>query len=241
MADSSETAPLSARVAQTATLLCLLICGGGLLGAQTGNLSAFLGFRVFAGGSLLGAVALIFGVAGIFNSGGRPGRKRSLFAIVVGGALLGVLGAFALPASELPLINDISTDLEDPPAFVVLAQVPANTGRDMAYPEPFVEAQRAGYPTLGPLVLPVSADSAWARARRAANALGWEVRLADPVGRSLEATATSAVFGFVDDVVVRVQAVGDSARVDMRSKSRDGTGDLGANAARIRRFQAQLR
>ena len=40
--------------------------------------------------------------------------------------------------------------------------------------------------------------------------------------------------GFRDDVVIRVSAAGAGTRVDMRSASRYGLSDFGANAARIR-------
>ena len=40
--------------------------------------------------------------------------------------------------------------------------------------------------------------------------------------------------GFRDDVVVRIRAVGQGARVDVRSASRYGRHDFGANAARVK-------
>jgi len=58
---------------------------------------------------------------------------------------------------------------------------------------------------------------------------------------ALEAVATSRLFGFQDDIVVRVRPEGEGgSRVDVRSKSRDGKGDRGVNAARIRSFMAEL-
>jgi len=56
-----------------------------------------------------------------------------------------------------------------------------------------------------------------------------------------DASETTAVFRFVDDVTIRVSPSADGALIDVRSKSRDGRGDLGANAARIRRFAAEAR
>ena len=44
------------------------------------------------------------------------------------------------------------------------------------------------------------------------------------------------IFRFRDDFVVRVRPDGEATRVDMRSKSRVGKGDLGANAKRIEQF-----
>ncbi len=57
-----------------------------------------------------------------------------------------------------------------------------------------------------------------------------------------EAVEVTRIFRFVDDIVVRVRMSpgGNGSVVDVRSKSRDGRGDLGANAARIRAFAAAL-
>ena len=69
-----------------------------------------------------------------------------------------------------------------------------------------------------------------------AESLGWEIVESRPQDGHLEARDTSRVFRFVDDVVVRIRADRRGTRVDLRSKSRDGRGDLGANADRIREF-----
>jgi uncharacterized protein (DUF1499 family) len=69
----------------------------------------------------------------------------------------------------------------------------------------------------------------------------WTITQADPGAGTIEAVATTRVFGFQDDIVIRVRPDGDGAsRVDMRSKSRDGQGDIGTNAARIRAFVGNL-
>jgi len=79
-----------------------------------------------------------------------------------------------------------------------------------------------------------------ARARDAANAMGWEIVATDSLAGRIEATATTTWFGFKDDVVVRVQASGAGSRVDVRSVSRVGRSDVGANAARIRVYLKRL-
>ena len=55
-----------------------------------------------------------------------------------------------------------------------------------------------------------------------------------------QATDSSEVFKFVDDIIVRIRDVDGSTHVDMRSKSRDGKSDFGVNAHRIRAFSAAL-
>jgi len=49
----------------------------------------------------------------------------------------------------------------------------------------------------------------------------------------IEATETTAWFGFKDDVVVRIRTTGEESFLDVRSKSRVGKSDLGKNAERI--------
>jgi fatty-acyl-CoA synthase len=56
----------------------------------------------------------------------------------------------------------------------------------------------------------------------------------------LEATATTGWFGFKDDIAVRIRAVDGATRVDMRSVSRVGLSDLGANARRVSAFMDEL-
>jgi uncharacterized protein (DUF1499 family) len=91
------------------------------------------------------------------------------------------------------------------------------------------------------VVLTLDSSAAFQRAQEAVDALGWEVVTVEPQSGILEATETTAFFGFEDDVVIRVRS-GEpgTSRIDVRSKSRVGRSDVGANAARIRRFVAAL-
>ena len=59
-------------------------------------------------------------------------------------------------------------------------------------------------------------------------------------GWRIEATYTSTWYGFIDDFVVRLTPEGSMTRVDVRSKSRVGLSDLGANAKRVRAFMEKL-
>ena len=105
------------------------------------------------------------------------------------------------------------------------------------------EARREGSARkrLGPLILPLAPAEAFARARAAAEGMGWEMVAADSAAGRIEATATTAWFGFKDDVVIRVEPAQGGSRVDVRSVSRVGVSDVGTNAARIRAYLARLR
>jgi uncharacterized protein (DUF1499 family) len=83
---------------------------------------------------------------------------------------------------------------------------------------------------------------AFEKAKSAAESLGWHITLADPARGTIEARDTSKLFRFVDDVAIRVRPGSNGGSVvDIRSKSRDGKGDLGVNANRIRTFTATVR
>lgn len=140
-----------------------------------------------------------------------------------------------------PMINDVTTTPEAPPAYVVLAQTAPNKGRDMGYPPGNVPVQRLAYPDLAPLSLTEAPEACFARAAAAARTMSrWEVVSEDAAARRLEAVASTRVFRWRDDVVVEVRPAADGCAVHVRSKSRAGRGDFGANAKRIRAFLSVL-
>lgn len=143
----------------------------------------------------------------------------------------------------MPRIHDITTDTDDPPVFVDVLPRRRGAWNPAAYDGPDVGAQqRAAWPDLVPLDLPVSRDRVHAAARAEIAHAGWEL-VGDDVGAGrLEAIATTRWFRFKDDVVVRLRDRPDGGtRVDVRSKSRIGRSDLGTNARRIRAFLHALR
>ncbi|CAA9298340.1 MAG: hypothetical protein AVDCRST_MAG11-645, partial [uncultured Gemmatimonadaceae bacterium] len=128
-----------------------------------------------------------------------------------------------------------------PPAFVALRDRRPGATNPVEYGGPAVAAQqRAGYPDLAPAVLPVPPAQAVARAAAVARELGWTVVAVDPAAGRVEASDRTRWFGFTDDVVVRVAPQGTGSRVDVRSLSRVGGSDVGANARRVRAFLARL-
>jgi uncharacterized protein (DUF1499 family) len=161
-----------------------------------------------------------------------------------GAAALIVTAIFLFSASRgagVPRINDFTTDMTDPPAFRHAATFPKNQGRDLAYPPAFAAQQKACCADLAPMKVAAPPADAFARAKRVAESMpSWTVTDTDPQAGTIEAVSESKLFHFQDDVVIRVRADGDGSRIDMRSKSRDGQGDFGVNAARIRAYSAAL-
>ena len=133
-------------------------------------------------------------------------------------------------------MNDVSTDLVDRLEFTpeVAAKRTSFEPNDEQRAH-FDELQKQAYGDLAPIVVALPPEQAFEQAKKAAETLpGWQVTSADPATGRIEATDTSKVFHFVDDVVIRVRAEGAGSRIDIRSRSRDGLGDMGVNAKRVR-------
>jgi len=222
----------------------LLLAAGGPLGIQLDLLRPMSGFSAFLLGCLLGLGGLVLGALGLFltrPSAGRSGRGRALLGALVGLALVGLVAATAGPSRGLPPVNDITTDPDDPPVFHAAAHLEANQGRDMSYAAgELARVTREAYPDLVPIRVEKPPEQVFGAAKQAALKLGWKVIEKHRARGLLEAHSTSRIFRFVDDVVIRIRVADEGSVVDVRSKSRDGRGDLGANAARIRAFRAAL-
>lgn len=203
-------------------------------------LPALPAFTVFGLGMLLGVPSGLVGLGMLM----RSERDAAVWLALMGlPAALFLLYA-VVSARGAPAINDISTDLVYPPQFVHAMTLPENAGRDMAFPDKFKEAIKKSYPEVRTLAMPGSVDEVFAKAMELAReGKGMEVTatVITPSESVFEGYAESRLFGFVDDIVVRVTKVDEGGCVvDMRSKSRLGKGDLGVNAERIRAFFAGL-
>lgn len=214
----------------------VLLCALGVALAWLRVVPALAGFGLFALGGLGSLLAALVAVGRLLR--GRTPGVGGVLALLVAAAFV----ASAVPGFGLPRINDFTTDLDDPPAFVHAATLGANVGRDLSYPPAWAELQRECCSDLRAAVLDVPTSEAYGRALALVQALPrLEVTARDPAAGTLEAVATTMVFGFRDDVVMRVRpSMAGGARIDIRSKSRDGQGDVGANAARIRMLVAAL-
>jgi uncharacterized protein (DUF1499 family) len=218
------------------TLVALAAFVVGPILAHLGVVRPMVGFVIFALGGIGGLVAGIGALVALMRS--RTLRPQQWAAAAIALFMVGKLGSSA----GSPRINDFTTDPSDPPGFRHAASLPANAGRGMAYPAEFADQQKACCSDLRAAELATPLDAAFARARTTAAAMpSWTVTHEDAASGTIEAIATSWLFRFEDDIVIRVRASeGGKTRIDMRSKSRDGKGDMGANADRIRAYLAAL-
>lgn len=141
----------------------------------------------------------------------------------------------------MPRIHDITTDTDNPPQFVALFAARQKAPNGAAYAGAKVaQAQKAAYPDIKPTLLNVPPAQAFERALAVARNMAWDIVAAEQAQGRIEAIATTFWFRFKDDVVIRIVADGNGSRLDIRSMSRVGHSDLGANAKRIRAFLKQL-
>jgi hypothetical protein len=197
------------------------------------------------GGALLGIVLATFALWRIWK-GGYRGTGSSLVAIAFASAILMWPVSLLPTVQALPNINDVTTDTVRPPAFVATAKLRPPGSNPVVYPgEKFADAQASAYPDLRTLAVERDATETVALVGQALRKLRMEVvREAAPDAGTgvgfVEAVDRTLVFGFYDDVVVRVANNGRGALVDVRSASRFGRHDLGANATRVRRIMTAL-
>jgi uncharacterized protein (DUF1499 family) len=239
--------PLSP-LAVVAVVVALLSAGVLLMagpGAQWDWWHFRTGFRLLRWGAYGGIAAVLLGIAAAAVHA-RPGASRrglglAAAAVVVGLTVVAIPWQWQRMAGQVPPIHDISTDTQDPPEFVAVVPLRADAPNPPEYAGPEVaEQQRVAYPDLAPVMIPLARAEVFPLALQAARDMGWEIVDADPVEGRIEATDRTLWFGFADDVVIRLATTESGTRLDVRSKSRIGGSDVGANARRIRRYLARL-
>jgi len=232
-------------------LIVALLCGLSELIAGPGYRMSWWSFGMgivmirWAATVALGA-AVVGLIAALLT--GYAGARRNVRTGVV--ALIAGLVVAAPPVvmwnrvQQLPRIHDVTTDTDSPPAYMAVVPLRQGARNPVQYQVGTAAEQKRGYPDIAPVVLPLPPAQAFVRAESAARAMGWDIVAVSPEELRIEATDTSLMFGFKDDVVIRVAAVADvatpSSRIDVRSLSRVGGSDFGVNAKRIRAYLVKL-
>ncbi|HLW70752.1 MAG TPA: DUF1499 domain-containing protein [Candidatus Binataceae bacterium] len=226
------------------SMIAVALAMAGIAAAHYSLTKPFIGFQLFAGGLLFALLALVFTLIALGMMAFSPARRTAMPRAITGGILsLAILVPVVLVivTHPYPAINDITTDTKNPPEFIHAQELPANQGRDLKYNAaayaPVQEAASA-YKDLAPLKLDGSPDDVFKKTEIiVGEAPVWQITYTDPQRRQLEGVATSWLFRFQDDFVIQVRpADGGGSLLEMRSKSRDGKGDFGANYNRIQSF-----
>ena len=210
----------------------------GLWDLRTG----FGALRWGAYGALAAAAVSLVALALVRGPAARRARVLAIHGVIFGLLAAAVPWSHQQSARGLPPIHDISTDLERPPEFAALLAERAAAPNSSEYGGPEIAAQqRAAYPDVAPLLFAHAPERVFEASLRAAEGLGWSIAASDPESGRIEASDRTFWFGFIDDVVIRIRPAAEGGtRADVRSVSRVGRGDVGANAERIRTFAARL-
>ena len=215
---------------------CMFSVKGGTMGFRDAAGLTRLTVQVSAAVTIFSTVILIFSLI-----------RRELISSLMSGVAALMLSALVFVAvtsqpSEYdspagPALNDISTDTLDPPQFDAVAGVRPSDSNTLVYPgESAVARQAVAFPDIAPIQSGLRPQAAFERSLKIVADSGWELIAEDDASGVIEAVATTAFFGFKDDIVIRVRDTGNSSIIDIRSHSRVGRGDRGQNAKRIRQF-----
>ncbi len=201
------------------------------------------GFRLLSWAVVGALLGVLFSLIGVFatRGGKKRGRIRAILGVLLGLLVAGLPSWHMWKARDLPAIHDISTDTDNPPAFSAVAPLRRGSPNPVEYGgEEIADQQHKSYPDIQPLLMHAPVDHAFEHVVETAREAGWNIVDANPAQGRLEATATTFWFGFKDDVVIRVLATETGSRIDVRSVSRVGRSDIGANARRVRAYLAKL-
>jgi hypothetical protein len=235
------------------------------LGTKFGLWSWGVGLGKMTGGiglPLIGILVLLTFVLSLLVIFVKPragfGALTAMWLVSLG------IGGFALNAintvKSLPPIHDISTNTREPLSFSAKAMAARgpNTNKILSPSEasvPFnkdklsnwsgrtlVEIQAEAYPAIKSLVVEGQTPAAtYAKALATLKSQGYKSISEDATAMRIEAVSESFWYGFKDDVVIAITPAGNGAKLDMRSVSRVGISDLGANAKRIETFLAGVK
>lgn len=241
------TADWSARTALFAAALIILALGLHRMGSiNTPSLVNIVGT-----GFILAALAMALAIyaGGVIWIRGHSGAWPAAIGFLLGAMIFAWPLALYPRFAQFPAISDISTNLVDPPSFQVLAAERTYRDNGPRYQLINADKQRAAYPDVRTLVVERSIEDMHdiivdlVGGRRG---MRWQIvssvppELSPPRPGIVEANEKSLIIGFVDDIIIRIGGDEKTTRIDMRSASRYGTHDFGANAARIRRFLREL-
>lgn len=219
----------TSRVAMATIVLAVLALLAGPL-VKYGVVSWKIGLAMFALGSLLAGIGGLICLVML-------ARQRD--SLRIAGAVVGLIAAVAfgkvlMSGSSVPRIHDITTDTANPPQFVAITPEVRGAGSNTTVYDPALARQQAtAYPNVRWRLIAAPPKEVFDRALKYATSRGWAVAVADAATGRIEATETASWWGFKDDVVIRLTPDGAGTRIDVRSVSRVGEGDFGANAHRI--------
>ena len=227
---------------------------------RSGALEIVPALSTFAGALMLAVVAILLALCAlvVIWFEGVAGAKQAIAALFIGLALIAYPAYLGIKAYRLPAIYDITTDPIDPPRFDAIARLRPRDANPITYAGLYAaEQQHTAYSDIEPDLTDSTAQESYDAAMKVITKRKWRIvdarppqggqplanaRTPQPAIRDgiIEAIARTPIMGFRDDVVVRVRATSDGARIDVRSASRYGRHDFGTNASRVRNLISDI-
>jgi len=227
---------------------------------RSGALEIVPALSTFAGALMLAVVAILLALCAlvVIWFEGVAGAKQAIAALFIGLALIAYPAYLGIKAYRLPAIFDITTDPIDPPRFDAIARLRPRDANPITYAGLYAaEQQHAAYSDIEPDLTDSTAQESYDAAMKVITKRKWRIvdarppqggqpvanaRAPQPAIRDgiIEAIARTPIMGFRDDVVVRIRATSDGARIDVRSASRYGRHDFGTNASRVRNLISDI-
>jgi uncharacterized protein (DUF1499 family) len=240
----SQKAEWSARIGVLFFVLFLLTFGA----HRFGKLSTPAAMQLF-GAAVAGAVLAVgLGVAAFVSiwRDGHLGITNASIGVLFGMVML-IGPILSLPSLlKLPRIYEVSTDMVHAPLFEEKGDLAKERHhRDKSFRHETALLQVKAYPDIKPLIVNRSREDAYSAVLETVQKLKWKISLQNAPTQNesgkIEATDHTMIFGFIDDVVIRVAGNSREAQVDVRSSSRYGQHDLGRNAARVEKLFTEVK
>jgi len=221
-------------------LLCLVMLPLAILCTRLNLVHFSIGLAVSAL-ACIGAILIMFlSITAWFLPKFKPFRASSQKTLLLTIApVLIALNAIA-SGGNYPAIHDVSTDTKNPPLFIEALNQRGSNSNSLEIVDKVLQSQLEAYPHLVPISTSLSPMLAFQKSLSIARNLGWDVYNTNIKTGVIEAVDTTLLYGFKDDIAIRILSQAGNTRVDLRSVSRVGVGDIGANAHRIETFINQF-
>jgi hypothetical protein len=156
-----------------------------------------------------------------------------LFAIVC----LAPFGYLGLQAVRYPEVNEVATNFADPlPLSSSIRVVPSGAALQQLIATTFPNARTRTYP--------IDATQIFSTVEDLVDQSGWDVRTRREPPTALDSGQINAIsvslFGFRDEVAIRVTGTPSGSIIDMRSVPLSGFHDFGENGKRVEAFMLAL-
>lgn len=223
-------------------LLCIIF--GSLVCLRFSLLPWRAALMAVAGASFIMSTVGFFSLLFIylrFRRGDKGDNRNAVVAVLLSLLPMGAILVLGIKGKDVPPIHDITTDTLNPPVFSQLKAERKEDENAMSYGGAAVaRQQQQAYPDIQPFLSETAPSQIYGICLKIADHMGWEVVSQDAEAGLIEAVAITSILAFKDDVIIRISPWEQGSRVDIRSASRIGVSDFGANASRISTFLAKV-